>query len=299
MKFTKQIVAVLLVALTITACKTNYKKTKDGFPYTIFSSGSGEKIKPGNLVRFHLTNKMEDSLLSTTYGQSPQTVTIPTDAAALDNVKFFTEARKGDSILILQPVDSIVKANPQAAKDPLLARSKGKFIKIYIKIVDVIKDEATMSTQQKAKDDAEISAYLKQKNINATRTPNGVYIQTITPGNGQKPKPGQVVMLHYTGRLLSGEEFETNNQPGAPLLPVKIGAGGMIAGFEDVVKELSKGEKVIVYIPSSLAYGVQGNPPKIGPDQNIVFELEAVDITDKEPAPPTPPTTSQPDTTRK
>lgn len=103
-------------------------------------------------------------------------------------------------------------------------------------------------------------------------------------------------MVRYTGRSLAGEEFDSNNKPGAPLYPLQIGAGSSIPGFEDGIKQLSKGEKAILYIPSFAGYGAQGAPPKIGPNQNLMFDIEVVDITDKQPAPPSLPSA---DTTRK
>jgi FKBP-type peptidyl-prolyl cis-trans isomerase len=73
------------------------------------------------------------------------------------------------------------------------------------------------------------------------------------------------------------------------LLPLQIGGGGTIPGFEDGVKQLSKGAKANLYIPSVVAYGAQGRPPVIQPNQNLVFEIEVVDVTDNRPAPPTAP----------
>lgn len=315
MKLTTQIFSVAMAGLLFTACKnTDYKKTKDGFAYKIFSSGSGDSIKPGAVVRYHMTNKINDSLIATTYGQPAQWMPIPKEGG-MDNpvMKFMLEARKGDSILWIRPIDSLLAKNPQAATDSFLLANKGKELRTYIKVVEVYKDEASARaifdqesrenflkdptvSEQKKKDEAEIEAYLKSKNIQAARSPWGAYIQTITPGTGTKPKAGDFVMVRYTGKSLAGEEFDSNNKPGASPYPLQIGAGGSIPGFEDGIKQMSKGEKAIVYIPSYAGYGAQGNPPKIAPNQNLMFEIEVVDITDKQPAPPTLPPV---DSTRK
>lgn len=314
MKRTNQFLAIALIALSMVACKnTEFKKTKEGYPYKVFSDGKGEKIMPGYVVRYHMTNKLEDSVMGTTYGSSAQWMAIPKQGEENPLVKLLLEARKGDSILVIQPVDSIIKTNPRAAQDSFLMANKGKQFKAIIKVVEVYKDEESAqavfekenienfykdpgNAQQKTKDEAEIEAYLKSKGITAKRTPWGVYIQSLSPGNGQKAKTGQFMMLRYTGKDFNGKIFDSNNKPGAPLLPMQVGAGGVIQGFQDGVKTLTKGEKAILYVPSGIAYGAQGNPPKIAPNQNILFEIEVVDITDKQPAPPTMP---QPDTTRK
>ncbi len=314
MKRSNQFLAIALIAMCAVACKnTDFKKTKEGFPYKVYSDGKGEKIMPGYVVRYHMTNKLEDSLMGTSYGNPAQWISIPKTGDENPMTKLLLEARKGDSILVIQPVDSIMKKDPRAAQDSFLMANKGKQFKAIIKVVEVYKDEAAAqaifekeatdnfykdpaNSRQKTTDEAEISAYLKNANIATTRTPWGVYVQTIKPGNGQKAKMGEFMMLRYTGKDLSGKVFDTNNKPGGQLMPMQVGAGGMIQGFQDGVKTLSKGEKAIIYIPSVIAYGAQGSPPLIQPNQNILFEVEVVDISDKQPAPPTMP---QADTTKK
>ncbi|HET7897157.1 MAG TPA: FKBP-type peptidyl-prolyl cis-trans isomerase, partial [Flavisolibacter sp.] len=147
---------------------------------------------------------------------------------------------------------------------------------------------------QRKKDEAAIEEYLKANNIQAQKTPWGSYVQVVQPGTGQKPKYGQFMMLRYTGKDLQGNVFDSNNKPGAPLMPFQVGAGGTIPGFADGVKQLSKGEKANIYVPSVLGYGERGtqvNPQTkeqaIKPNQNLVFEVEVVDVTDQRPGQPT------------
>jgi FKBP-type peptidyl-prolyl cis-trans isomerase len=315
MKVTMQFFGVLFIALAITACKnTEFKKTKDGFPYTVYSDGKGEKIVAGSVVRYHMTNKLEDSLLGTSYGTPAQWMPIPKQGDENPMVALLLQARKGDSILLLRSIDSLIAKTPQAAQDSFLNANKGKQLKTFIKVVEVYKDEETAraffekenienfykdpaNVQQKAKDEAEIEAYIKTKGAKTTRSPWGAYIQTLTPGNGQKAKAGQFMMLRYTGKDFAGKIFDTNDKPGGQLMPMQVGAGGMIPGFQDGVAQLSKGEKAIIFIPSVIGYGAQGNPPVIQPNQNLLFEIEVVDITDQQPAPPSQPMPKS-DTTR-
>lgn len=286
MKVSKQIFGAAIVALaSLAACKnTDFKKTKDGMPYRVIGEGKGDKIVPGNVLRIHVTTRLGDSLLGTSYGQDPQRVTIPKDGPNMEMFRIFLDAHKGDSILLLQPVDSILAKNPMVGRDSMLLANKGKNIETVIKVVDVYKDEATIAGQQKAKDEAAIEKYLKEKNIQTKRSPKGTYVQTLVAGNGTLPKPGQALLVRYTGKLLNGREFDSNNKPGAELLTVPIGGGGVIPGFEDGLAQLSKGEKAVLYIPSSLGYGAQA-PPAIGPDQNLIFEIEVVDIRDQQQQP--------------
>ena len=293
--------AAFLALISLQACKNlNYKKTKDGMMYAVKGEGKGDKIVAGNVIRIHLTDRLGDSILGTSYGNPPQTVPIPKEGPNMDVFTIFFDAHKGDSIMILQPIDSILAKNPMGAgKDSFLLANKGKSIIRTLKIVDVFKDQESMSAGQKKLDETAIEKYLKEKNIQTDRTPKGVYVQVLTPGNGQLPKPGQEVSLRYTGKLLNGKMFDSNVLPTPrELLPVTIGAGGVIPGFEDGVAQLSKGEKANVYIPSYLGYGAQA-PPTIGPDQNLMFELEVVDIKDKAAMPPPSAMNALPDSIKK
>ena len=66
-------------------------------------------------------------------------------------------------------------------------------------------------------------------------------------------KQGDIVAVHYTGKLADGTVFDTSYSR-APL-QMKIGQGKVIAGFEKAVVGMNKGEKKTVVIPSAEAYG--------------------------------------------
>jgi FKBP-type peptidyl-prolyl cis-trans isomerase len=67
-----------------------------------------------------------------------------------------------------------------------------------------------------------------------------------------------------------------------------IGSTGSIAGWDDGLRLFKKGGKGRLYIPSSMAYGKQGAPPRIKPNENLIFDVEIVDVTDKMPQPNLP-----------
>ncbi len=66
-------------------------------------------------------------------------------------------------------------------------------------------------------------------------------------------KKGDIVAVHYTGKLADGTIFDTSYSR-APL-QLKIGDGRLIAGFEQAVVGMEKGQKKTVIIPSAEAYG--------------------------------------------
>ncbi len=66
---------------------------------------------------------------------------------------------------------------------------------------------------------------------------------------------GDLVQVHYTGKLSDGEEFDSSR--GEEPLKVEIGAGQLIQGFEDGLMGMSIGESKTVIIPPDQAYGLR------------------------------------------
>ncbi|MBP6687967.1 MAG: FKBP-type peptidyl-prolyl cis-trans isomerase, partial [Lacibacter sp.] len=131
--------------------------------------------------------------------------------------------------------------------------------------------------------------------ITATKTAKGVYITILNPGTPVKPVDGQQVSVKYTGMSFDGTKFDSNvDSSFGHLDPYTFVLGsvppGSIAGFEDAIKQIGKGGKLKAYIPSALAYGAQGSPPRIKANESLVFEIELIDVTTPKPqAPPTAP----------
>ncbi|QCX38298.1 peptidylprolyl isomerase [Aureibaculum algae] len=138
--------------------------------------------------------------------------------------------------------------------------------------------------------------FLKQKEIyeaNADSLHSGLKIYFINKGDGEKPNIGNAVKVYYSGYFNSGELFTTNNKEIAELYlkydPKVEARGGynpkkmdyspdaeLIHGFKEGLQKMNIGDKVMLFIPSHLAYGTQGRGP-IPPDTDLIFELEIVE----------------------
>ena len=83
--------------------------------------------------------------------------------------------------------------------------------------------------------------------------------------------------VHYTGKLLDGTKFDSSLDRKEPF-EFTIGEGGVIKGWDEGVPGMKKGGKRKLAIPSDMAYGKRGSPPKIGPDAALEFEIELIEI---------------------
>ncbi|MBA3312976.1 MAG: FKBP-type peptidyl-prolyl cis-trans isomerase [Planctomycetota bacterium] len=141
---------------------------------------------------------------------------------------------------------------------------------------------AQVQNDLQAKKNAKWDEMFAEKNKSAGEpktTKSGLKYEVYAEGKGAKPKGGDTVVVHYAGKLPDGKVFDSSVARGEPLvIPVKSGPGGVIAGWVEGLKLMSPGAKYKLYIPSDLAYGKEGRPPRIPPNQDLVFEVELIDI---------------------
>ena len=108
-------------------------------------------------------------------------------------------------------------------------------------------------------------------------TPTELDVTVITPGSGREAVEGDSVFVNYVGvRSEDGTEFD-NNYGGTPL-PVTLGAGGVIPGWEQGLEGSQGGERLQLDIPAELAYGDQppGEPIQPGDALSFVIDVAAV-----------------------
>lgn len=111
----------------------------------------------------------------------------------------------------------------------------------------------------------------------AQTTPSGLRYLVHLPGGGPVPRAGQTVTVHYEGRLLDRTVFDNSRTRGKPL-QFSVGEGRVIAGWDEALLTMKKGEQRTLIIPWWLAYGEEGHSPVIPPRATLVFEVELLDI---------------------
>ena len=103
-------------------------------------------------------------------------------------------------------------------------------------------------------------------------TASGLQYKPIREGKGPHPKATSTVTVHYKGTLPNGTAFDSSYGG----QPVSFPLNRVIPGWTEGVQLMSPGAKYQFWIPSKLAYGEQGSPPAIGPNQPLVFEIELI-----------------------
>lgn len=104
-------------------------------------------------------------------------------------------------------------------------------------------------------------------------TPSGLQYKIITQGTGPNPKATDIVAVHYEGKLLNGEVFDSSYKHGEP---AQFKLNEVIKGWTEGLQLMPAGSKYEFYIPSDLAYGEAGNPV-IEPNSVLTFTVELLD----------------------
>ena len=110
-----------------------------------------------------------------------------------------------------------------------------------------------------------------------TKTPSGLQYQDVAVGDGAEAAQGQVAVVHYTGWLTDGTKFDSSRDRGSPF-SFPLGAGQVIAGWDEGVAGMKVGGRRKLLIPASLGYGEMGAPPVIPPGATLVFDVELLDV---------------------
>jgi len=107
--------------------------------------------------------------------------------------------------------------------------------------------------------------------------PKQLQSKDLELGTGAVAKTGDSVTVNYVGVLhKNGKEFDASY--GRAPFTFNLGEGGVIKGWDEGVVGMKVGGRRMLVIPPDLAYGAQGSPPAIGPNETLVFVVDLVSV---------------------
>lgn len=107
-------------------------------------------------------------------------------------------------------------------------------------------------------------------------TASGLKYSDLVVGNGPTPQAGQRAVVHYTGTLENGTQFESSR--GKRPYEFALGRGEVIKGWDEGIATMKVGGRRRLTIPPQLGYGQRGSPPRIPPNATLVFDVELVGV---------------------
>jgi FKBP-type peptidyl-prolyl cis-trans isomerase len=291
-----------------TGCsRQDFKKAPDGTEYKIIRNSDGKKAAEGDVMQMNIYVKYGDSSLFNSVEKSAPRF-VPYDTMSLP--PYFKEVHEGDSLVIRQSTDSLLKSGRAApfmkpgnfmvqslkivklfpsneAADSASKTYEAQAKRIHAKdaVEKVEKDIASNDSLVKA-DDQIIKDYMAKNNLTGTKTKWGTYVVIETEGTGATLTGDDVAQVNYTGRTMADDStFDSNTDPKfghiEPLY-VDLNEYRVIPGWIDGLKMMKKGSKGKLLIPSYLGFGPNGQPPKIAPNANLIFDIEVTDVLNQQ-----------------
>ena len=148
------------------------------------------------------------------------------------------------------------------------------FFFLTITALTACKKSDKFDTEAQAKlDDAQITAYLSKNNISAVKDASGLYYQIITPGSAAKPTLANGPYITYKGSLMStAVVFEEKTTP-----QYFSSIDGLIEGWKIGLPKIGKGGRIMLFIPSGLAYKNEDRS-SIPANSVLIFDITLIDF---------------------
>jgi len=141
-----------------------------------------------------------------------------------------------------------------------------------------VSEQAAAAAQQAA---PKVAKPAKPKEPKMITTDSGLKYIDMVVGTGTAPQRGQQCMVHYTGWLSDkgqrGKKFDSSVDRGQPL-PIPIGVGRVIKGWDEGLMSMKVGGKRTLHIPSYLGYGPRGAGGDIPPNADLIFDVELLGV---------------------
>lgn len=232
--------------------------TESGLMYKIIHEGNGQRAKAGDMVSVHYTGKLTNDTVFDSSHNRNQPIKFKLGAGQV--IKGWDEGiallNVGDKAIFTIPPDL---GYGSRAMGPIPANSTLIF---EVELVQII--ERPKPFDVKGKDTLTTASGLKYIKLNTTE--------------GEAPKAGDRVFVHYTGFFEDGKIFDSSVERGQ-VFNFMLGQGQVIAGWDEGIALLKKGEKARLIVPYTLGYGENGYPPYIPAKATLIFDVELMDVT--------------------
>ena len=289
----KQLCILFTLALIgFYSCKEGKERqTKSGMKYIVYREMNGKKPQTGDWVTVHMVYQEEnDSVLfdSRTYGR-PLRFALPAPKFSGSFEEGLMQIGEGDSAAFFVNADSMFENVISKEAHGFIKHrpKKGSHLRFNVSLLRVQPfQEAEMEiamneSRQEQAERTTLQSYLKEKNLQAEKEPEGYYIFIQVPGKGREIKAGDRVSINFSGHFLNGAIFDSNEKSGKPYSFV-AGTGEVIKGWDLAIQKLREGDKAMLIIPSSLAYGGDGlkRPNSLSyvipPFSTLIFDIEVL-----------------------
>jgi peptidylprolyl isomerase len=238
--------------------------TKSGLKYIDVTIGKGAVCKAGDMAEVHYTGWLTDGTKFDSSKDRNQTFQVPVDRGNV--IPGWDEGLQGMTV-----GGKRVLIIPSELGYGSTARG---LIPANATLVFEI-DMVGLSELPKIPDFPDIDKLEVKKSL------SGLKYAVLEEGEGEKPKMGSNVSVHYTGWLENGKMFDSSVERAQPFM-FPLGMGRVIKGWDEGVAMMKPGAKYILIIPPELGYGSRNvGEGLIPPNSTLIFQVELISFSGK------------------
>ncbi len=284
------------VAAFLVACGGGMQTSPSGYKYIKHTNATGKAATVGSYAEVNISVYQDDSLVNSTYQMGrtvpimvPDLSKLPEDQKGVGKANPVADVlammKVGDSITVEVPLDSLMRQNPNLAKAKSLkyaitlanVQSKEEYDAAKIKEQQEKQAAAAVYQEQEKAVADKLAGILKDYKSGANKaniktTDSGLKYLVLEEGKGAQAAAGKGVDVMYYGMLTNGQEFDNSFKRGQPF-SFPLGQGQVIRGWDEGIALLKEGSKAVLFIPSELGYGAEGNAA-IPANSELVFYVE-------------------------
>jgi peptidylprolyl isomerase len=140
------------------------------------------------------------------------------------------------------------------------------------------KENEAAAPSETATSAATPAATKPQVTVPKGKLPKTLVKKDLKVGTGAEATAGKNVQVQYVGvSAVNGRQFDASWDRGEPF-SFQLGAQQVIPGWDQGVAGMKVGGRRELIIPPKLAYGKQGSPPTIGPNETLVFVVDLLGV---------------------
>ena len=234
------------------------KKTETGLMYEVLAAGTGDAPAADDVLELKYALWTSKGKLLDCSARTGGTLKLPCADLPLAFMKEAVKLlRKGAKLRFEVPPDLCFGDKAQGAELP------ANSVTIWeLELVNTIKP-------------LPVPAFAMPDDSKLKTTPSGLKYEVVEEGEGEAPKFGARVLVHYAGWFTDGKLFDASYSRGEP---AEMRLGMVIQGWNEGLQLMKPGATYRFVIPPQLAYGARGAPPKIAPNTTLVFLVKLVKV---------------------
>ena len=105
---------------------------------------------------------------------------------------------------------------------------------------------------------------------------SGLQYKILELGNSKKPTSRSRVTINYQGKHVDNSVFDStfNDEPSV------LSLRKAIKGWKEGLLLIGEGGRIVLFVPSRLAYGRDGAPPSIKRNETLIFIIDLLEVED-------------------